>query len=121
MADVVSIEDFRPAPPRNVARAGEANVVVFNRPELDLILQIYGRKVVAGEWRDYALEFAPESASFSVVRNAGRGPEYRVVKWHKDRGDSGRYAVVSLGGQVLRRGPRLAEVLKLFDGRPRLL
>jgi len=121
VADVVSIEDFRPAPSRDVARAGGANVVVFNRSELDLILQMYGRKVVAGEWCDYALEFAPESASFSVVRSAGRGPECQVVKWHQDCEDSGLYAVVSPGGQVLRRGRQLSEVLKLLDGRPRLL
>ncbi|MDA0654450.1 MAG: DUF2794 domain-containing protein [Proteobacteria bacterium] len=123
MAEVVSIEDFRPALPRKGARQGDSNPLAFDRPELDLILQIYGRKVVAGEWCDYALDFAPERASFLVMRHTGRGPDYQyqVVKWRTGRGVAGRYAVISRTGHVVRCGTRLSEVLKVFDGRPRLL
>lgn len=121
MAEVVSIEDFRPARPRKGAWAGDSNLVAFDRPELDLILQIYGRKVVSGEWCDYALDFAPERAAFLVMRHTGRGPEFQVVKWRAGRGAAGRFAVLSRAGHVVRRGPRLSEVLKVFDGRPRLL
>ena len=38
------------------ARAAPAplNQVTFSRKELRRILDLYGRKVAAGEWRDYA-------------------------------------------------------------------
>src|SRR5580704_5974095 len=32
----------------------------FDRPELKHILNIYGRMVIAGQWRDYAIDFRDE-------------------------------------------------------------
>ena len=122
MADVISLDDYRPAPPRRAARAGEPKVVAFSRRELDLILQMYGRKVGAGEVRDYALDFAPHGAAFAVSSDAARGPGFRVVKWPGGRASArGRYAVVSPAGRVLRRGGQLSQVLKALEPRPRLL
>ena len=44
--------------------------VTFSRRELDRILGLYGRKVAAGEWRDYAIDFLRDRAVFSVFRRA---------------------------------------------------
>ena len=99
-------------------RAGTAPVVVFDRHEHDLILQVYGRKVVAGEWRDYCLSFDRHYASFAVIRNAASGPEFRIVKWARA---GGRYAVLTPGGHAVRRGTDLTELLKLFEAPPRLI
>lgn len=118
MAEVVSLEDYLPARAVAAPRAGTAPVVVFDRHELDLILQVYGRKVVAGEWRDYRLSFDRNFASFSVIRNAARGPEFRIVKWARA---GGLYAVFTSAGRVVRRGADLAEALKLFEAPPRLI
>ena len=115
MGDVVSIEDFRPTFPLSVVGVGFAKAVVFNKPDLDLILQTYGRKVIAGEWRDYMLEFAPHHASFSFIRKFGRVPEYHVIKRRKGQSAGGRFSVISPEGFVLKRGPFLAEVLTIFD------
>ena len=121
MADVISLDDYRPAP-RPAARAGETRVVAFSRRELDLLLQMYGRKVGAGECRDYALDFAPHGAAFAVLSDSSRGPDFRVMKWPGGRaGGRGRYAVVSPAGRVLRRGGKLSQVLKALEPRPRLL
>ena len=40
--------------------------VTFSRRELDRIFGLYGRKVAAGEWRDYAIDFLKDRAVFSV-------------------------------------------------------
>ncbi|MBM3507745.1 MAG: DUF2794 domain-containing protein [Alphaproteobacteria bacterium] len=120
MAEVVSIEEYRPARGLAGTRVGRHKVTVFNRNELDLILQVYGRNVVAGRWRDYALDFAPSYASFAVVRGgAQEGPTYQILKW-SGKG-SAPYAVLGGDGQVLRRGADLRAVLKVFDGAPRVL
>ena len=42
------------------------NRVTFDRRELDRIFNLYGRKVAAGEWRDYAIDFLRDRAVFSV-------------------------------------------------------
>ena len=120
MADVVSLEDYLPARALVAPRAETAPVVAFDRHELDLILQVYGRKVVAGEWRDYRLSFDRYFASFAVIRNAARGPEFRIVKWAR-ASIGGRYAVFTSGGRAVRRGADLAEALKLFEAPPRLI
>ena len=38
-------------------RRGQPQVTAFNRPELMRILDLYGRMVAAGHWRDYAMHF----------------------------------------------------------------
>ena len=44
--------------------------IAFDRRELTQILNVYGRKVASGEWRDYAIDTLNEKAVFSVFRRA---------------------------------------------------
>ena len=90
---------------------GSAGQVVFDRAELDSIMQIYGRMVAAGHWRDYAIDFGREMATFSALRRAAERPEYRVVKDPSLRLRQGQYALVSEAGATLKRGNELAAVL----------
>ena len=87
----------------------------FDRHELNRILTIYGRMVAAGEWRDYALDFLDEVAVFSIFRRSSEMALFRVEKRPRLKSKQGQYAVVAAGGQVLRRGHELAQVLKVFD------
>ena len=89
--------------------------VAFDRRELDRILQVYGRMVAAGEWRDYALDFGKEAAVFAVFRRASEVPLYRIEKRPKLRAKQGAYAVISATGLVLKRGHDLAQVLRVFE------
>ncbi len=66
------------APARGAA--SPPNQVTFNRRELNRILDLYGRKVAAGEWRDYAIDFLKDRAVFSVFRRASEVPLYRIEK-----------------------------------------
>ena len=47
--------------------------VGFTREELQRILDLYGRMVAAGEWRDYAMDFNRDSASFAAFRRTAYG------------------------------------------------
>jgi hypothetical protein len=85
--------------------------VVFQRQELDIIMQLYGRMVAAGLWRDYAIDFGRDAAVFSAFRRAAERPEYRLVKDPKRRLRQGQYALLSEGGATLRRGNDLGAVL----------
>src|SRR5882672_12330055 len=89
--------------------------VTFDRPELNRILDVYGRMVAAGEWRDYALDFLEEIAVFSIFRHASEMPLFRIEKRPKLRGRQGQYSVIAAGGMILKRGHELAQVLKIFD------
>jgi hypothetical protein len=54
--------------------------VGFDRLELQRILDLYGRMVAAGEWRDYAMDFTKDAASFSAFRRAAERPQARIEK-----------------------------------------
>ena len=95
--------------------------VTFDRRELDLLLRVYGRKVAEGEWRDYAIDFARDRATFSCFRRASEMPQYRIVKDPKLARRQGAWSVLSPTGAVLKRGSELAQVLRLFDRKPRLI
>ncbi len=89
--------------------------VVFDRTELNRLLNVYGRMVAAGEWRDYALDFLEEVAAFSIFRRSSEMPLYRIEKRPSLRAKQGQYAVIAAGGIILKRGHELAQVLKVFD------
>ena len=91
--------------------------VRFDRAEFDQILQVYGRMVALGEWRDYALSFDKESAVFAIYRRTTEIPLYRIEKRPKLRNRQGAYAVVSAAGLILKRGRDLAQVLKALEAR----
>ena len=93
----------------------DGDVVSFDRRELAVILSLYGRMVAAGEWRDYAMDFQPEFAAFSIFRRAAEVPIYRVEKRPALRNRQGIYAVRGSDGQVLRRGHDLAAALRVLE------
>lgn len=98
-------------------RAGSSGepTIFFLRPELDLVLQLYGKLVAAGEWRDYAIDSLKDRAVFSVFRRASESPLYQVEKRPALARRQGAFAVIGQGGLVLRRGHDLAQVLRVFD------
>jgi Protein of unknown function (DUF2794) len=89
--------------------------VSFDRRELSQILNIYGRMVSAGEWRDYAMDFLRDRAVFSIFRRTSETPLFTVVKNPALARKQGMYAVISAQGAVLKRGHELTQVLKVLD------
>jgi hypothetical protein len=89
--------------------------VTFDRRELLRILDLYGRKVAAGEWRDYAISFLKDRAVFAVFRRSSELPLYRIEKNASLTRKQGAYAVVAAGGFILKRGHDLDRVLRVLE------
>jgi len=85
------------------------------------ILAVYGRKVAAGEWRDYAIDLGRDKAVFSVFRRASEVPLFRIEKNPRLARKQGAYSVVAPAGLILKRGHDLARVLTVLENRPRLV
>lgn len=94
--------------------------VAFDRQELQAILGLYGNKVAEGEWRDYAMDFGRDTATFSVFRRSSEVPLYRIVKDPSLARKQGAYAVIAQGGLILKRGHDLAGVLRVLVKTPKL-
>jgi hypothetical protein len=96
---------------------GRPSQVGFERLELTRILDLYGRMVSAGHWRDYAIELGRDAAIFAAFRRAAERPEFRIEKHPALRNRQGMWALVNEAGAVLKRGHELAPVLAPIERR----
>jgi len=91
--------------------------VCFERGELGRIMDLYGRMVAAGQWRDYAMDFTRDVAVFDAFRRTAERPQMRVEKRPALRGKQGMWTLFGEHGQVLKRGHDLAGVLAPVERR----
>ena len=92
-------------------------IASFDRHELSRILDLYGRMVAAGHWRDYALRIDPDVAVFAAFRRHSERPEIRIEKHPSLRLKQGAFALVGEHGVVLKRGHELQPVLAPLERR----
>nr|WP_237219692.1 DUF2794 domain-containing protein [Sphingomonas arenae] len=85
--------------------------------ELQRILDLYGRMVAAGHWRDYAMHFDRDLASFAAFRRAAERPDVRIEKRPSLRAKQGVWALIGEHGAVLKRGHDLQPVLAPLERR----
>ena len=85
------------------------SLTAFDRLELRRILDLYGRMVAAGHWRDYAMHFGTDVASFAAFRRAADRPEIWIQKRPELQAKQGAFALVSDGT------PEVVEVAPLRD------
>ena len=89
----------------------------FERSELKRIIDLYGRMVAAGHWRDYALRIDPDVAIFAAFRRHSERPEIRIEKRPSLRLKQGAFALVGEHGLVLKRGHELHSLLAPLERR----
>jgi hypothetical protein len=111
MASIASGPNILSFPGRQPLQVG------FDRNELQRILDLYGRMVAAGEWRDYAMDFTRDCATFAAFRRTAEVPQMRLEKRPSLRNRQGMWALFGEQGQVLKRGQELAGVLAPVERR----
>ena len=106
------------APGQVVPFPGKAqDQIGFQRDELQRIMDLYGRMVAAGQWRDYAMDFDKHAATFSAFRRAAERPQTRIEKRPALRNKQGMWTLFGEHGQVVKRGHELAGVLAPVERR----
>ena len=113
--------EIRGGEPGTIPAIAPQSHVTFERRELRRILGLYGRKVAAGEWRDYAIDFLKDRAVFSVFRRSSEVPIYRIEKNPRLARRQGIYSIISATGLILKRGHELDRVLGVLDKSVRLV
>jgi Protein of unknown function (DUF2794) len=110
IAPVVRLADYRRA----------AAAVSFRRHELNLLLSLYSRRVIGGEWRDYAIDQDTRHAAFSVFRRASDRPVFTICKFAQGSHPDGDFAVYA-SGKPVKRARSMGETLAWFEGRLKLV
>jgi hypothetical protein len=105
------MSNVTPFPHQGTGPTPKGGQVGFERLELQRIMDLYGRMVSAGHWRDYAMDMGQEAAIFSAFRRSAERPEYRIEKRPALRHRQVMWALVGESGQILKRGQELQGVL----------
>ena len=92
----------------------------FNRTELGQILATYSTRVASGEWRDYAIDYLPGSAAFSIFRHTHETPLYIVEKQQRHPTDFPRF-ILRDRNKVLCKGNSILEIISYFNRLPKLI
>ena len=93
--------------------------VTLQPDELRALMNLYSRRVMSGEWKDYAIDFKLGFASFSMFKNTFDLPAYSVVKLRKRVG--GLEWLVFKGKERVSRGQTLTDALTYFDKKMQLV
>ena len=109
-----------PVPPQTLPPPTLSPNVMFNRRELDILIQMYSARVSSGEWRDYAIDMLKDRAVFSVFKRASDVPLYTIEKNPKLSRRQGEWAVINANGLILKRGHDLKKVLRVLERKPKL-
>ena len=99
----------------NLTPAAYSEKVAFQRAEMQIILNLYGRMVIPGEAKDYAIGMYRDRAIFAIHKRASEQPSWRIEKVPALANRQGQYEVYGAAGQILKRGHDLAVVLRIFD------
>jgi hypothetical protein len=102
MSDPVWLSDYR----RTKGR------VYFDRHELRRLLDVYSRRVMSGEWKDYAIDHQSGSAVFSIFRHTFDSPLFAIAK--RREGKKCAYQVFS-GPRKLKQSSTIEDALSIFD------
>ncbi|WP_339863044.1 DUF2794 domain-containing protein [Paremcibacter congregatus] len=89
--------------------------VFFQRPEFEAILNLYGKMVASGHWKDYAIDSTSSDASFAIYQHAHDRPLYIIRKTPKLAARQGAYSLISAQGKILKRGADLDRLLSYFN------
>ncbi len=113
MADSASIHVF-PVGGQSGSASGTKSGIYFSRQELSKILNIYGRHVADGLWKDYALDMGGKTAVFAVHRRASEAPLFRIIKDPTLRRKQGMWRITAMDGRIMKRGQSLDTLLQYF-------
>ncbi|MCR9220852.1 MAG: DUF2794 domain-containing protein [Alphaproteobacteria bacterium] len=111
MTELVNFADYR-------RRGGSKQRVRFDRDEFRTLMDCYSRRVMTGEWKDYALDIYGPVAVFSIFRHSLEAPAFAVAKRRNGKHDE---FIVRSGRRTLKRGRELSDVLSVFDKPLRLI
>ncbi len=91
--------------------------IAFQRAEMSQILDVYGRLVLSGQAKDYAVGAHKDQAVFAIFRRHAENPNWTITKTPALARMQGAYSVHGAQGQILKRGRELKQVLSVFETR----
>ena len=84
----------------------------FEKEDLKIILDLYGKMVSKGSWKDYGLSISSKQVGFSVFKNAAENALYKICKNFKPKNENLKYLIIDTNGKILKNSYDLNSLLK---------
>ena len=86
--------------------------IFFNKIELQTILNLYGKMVASGEWKDYGLSISKKEVSFNVYHRASEYPIYKIAKNLKPKNNNEKYIIKNSKNTVIKNSESIKKLIE---------
>ena len=86
--------------------------IFFIKKELQTILNLYGRMVSNGTWKDYGVSISPKEISFNIYQRASEKPIYRILKNLKPKNYNEKFYIKDKHGNILKKSSDLLSLIE---------
>ncbi len=80
----------------------------FVKKELQIILNLYAKKVSSGDWKDYGLSINRKEITFDVYQRSSEKPIYRISKNLNPKYKDEKFYVLDRNGSILKKSENLS-------------
>ena len=87
----------------------------FVKNELRSILNLYAKKVSAGDWKDYGLSINKKEISFDIYQRASEKPIYRISKNLGPKRQDERFFILDRNGKIVKKSDNLENLIKRVE------
>ena len=84
----------------------------FIKKELQTILNLYGKMVSNGSWKDYGVSIGPKEISFDIYLRASEKPIFRILKNLKPKNYNEKFYIKDKHGNILKKSSNLLGLIE---------
>ena len=86
--------------------------IFFVKKELQTILNLYGKMVSNGTWKDYGVSISPREISFDIYLRASEKPIYKILKNLKPKNYNEKFCIKDKHGNILEKSSDLLNLIE---------
>ena len=95
----------------NVAKNSDKEIF-FVKKELRTILNLYGKMVSNGTWKDYGVSIGPKEISFDIYQRPSEKPVYKILKSLKPKNNNEKFYIKDKHGNILEKSSNLLGLIE---------
>ena len=96
----------------NVSNNNRDKEIFFIKKELQTILNLYGKMVSNGTWKDYGVSIGPKEISFDIYQRASEKPIYTILKNLKPKNSDEKFCIKDKHGSILEKSSNLLNLIE---------
>ncbi|MDB9761026.1 DUF2794 domain-containing protein [Pelagibacteraceae bacterium] len=96
----------------NVSNKNKDRETFFVKKEFQTILNLYGKMVSNGTWKDYGVSVGPKEISFDIYQRASEKPIYKILKNLKPKNYNDKFYIKDKHGNILEKSNDLLNLIE---------